>query len=78
MAVSDPIERVQNYLRHAGQWDDDQAAAWSVEIEAEIEAAFARAAEFPPPAPGEIYDHVFAQPTPTLDRQRRRHLGEGT
>ena len=45
------------------------------EISAEIEAAFANADAYPAAQPEAIYEHVFAEPTVTLRRQRAAHLG---
>ncbi|HEX9645886.1 MAG TPA: thiamine pyrophosphate-dependent enzyme [Alphaproteobacteria bacterium] len=72
----DPIERVQRYLAAKGKWDDARAAAWEDEIRAEIEAAFDHADGYPPPRPEQIYEHLYAEPTPTLIRQRRANLGQ--
>ena len=73
----DPIERVQKYLARAGRWDDGTQAAWEAEVGEEVEAAFARADAWPAPGPAAIYEHVFAEPTPALARQRAAHLGAG-
>jgi len=71
----DPIVRVEKYLAAQGQWSDKTAAAWDEEIQNEIEAAFAEADAHAPPDPAAIYEHVFAETTPTLARQRAAHLG---
>lgn len=73
----DPIERVQRYLAAKGKWDDKTAAKWEDEIRTEIEAAFDHADHYPPPEPAQIYEHLYAEPTPTLVRQRRAHFGQG-
>ena len=74
----DPITRVQDYLRQTcnGAWSDERASAWEADIAAEVVAIFERAAEHPAPDPAAIYEHVFAEPTPALTRQRRWHLGD--
>lgn len=74
-AKKDPIERVQKYLAANKLWDDDKTESWSKEVRAEVEAAFDEADAYPAPTPGAIYDHVFAEPTPTMVRQRGAHLG---
>ena len=72
----DPIDRMERYLAHNGHWDEETAVRWDTEIAAEVEAAFETAGTYPPPGPGDIYEHVFAEPTGTLSRQRRWHLGD--
>ena len=71
----DPIARVQKYLAARNQWDDETAAAWEAEIAAEIDGAFERAEAYPKPTADAIYDHVFAEPTPALERQRAALAG---
>lgn len=71
----DPIVRVEKYLAAQGKWSDKISAAWDEEIQNEIDTAFAEADAHAPPDPAAIYDHVFADPTPTLERQREAHLG---
>lgn len=66
----DPITRVQNFLAGRGQWNDEVASATEDSIAAEIDAAFQAAANAPPMTPDDIYDNVFAEPTPALKRQR--------
>ena len=76
-ATRDPIERVQSYLAGKGLWNDEKAAQWNDEIASEIQAAFDEAASVPPAGPESLYEHVFEEPTPSLQRQRRVHLQEG-
>ena len=66
----DPIERVQKFLAGRGQWDAELGAAMQSEVEAEIEAVFDTAFAHPPASEHAIYEHVFATPTPALERQR--------
>jgi pyruvate dehydrogenase E1 component alpha subunit len=71
----DPIDRVQKYLATKGLWNDDRADSWDAQIRAEIETAFNEADAYKPAGAAAIYDHIFAEPTPTLVRQRAAHLG---
>ncbi len=75
-AKRDPIERVQKYLAGKGLWSDDKAAQWDNEIATEIQAGFDEAASVPPAGPESLYEHVFEEPTVSLQRQRRAHLQE--
>ena len=72
----DPIDRVQKFLAAREKWSDEIAAAWAEELAAEVDAAFQAAAKHPPPTAADIYEHVYAEPTPTLARQRAENLGE--
>ena len=73
-AKRDPIRRVQRYLAGLDAWSEEMEARWKKEIEEEVDEAFARAARFPPPEAGDLYEHVFEKMTPALARQRRWHL----
>ncbi len=73
----DPIERVQKYLAARGKWSADTAAAWDEEITAEVDAAFEKAAQYPPPGAADIYKNIYAELNPVLERQRAAQLGEG-
>jgi pyruvate dehydrogenase E1 component alpha subunit len=73
----DPIERYRVHLLDAGTIDDafvrscdDEAEAWVANVRADLTALGE------PPA-GEMFDHAFADPPPTLLRQREELLGDG-
>jgi 2-oxoisovalerate dehydrogenase E1 component alpha subunit len=72
----DPIERCEALLRHLGQWDDrlrDEAQKRSTDLRSALREAVVDA----PDAPiGELFDHVFVDPPPTLDAQREALLTE--
>ena len=70
----DPILRVQRHLGTTGEWSEDTRMQWEQEIAAEVDEAFARAARFPPPHAGDLYEHVFVEMPPSLARQREWHL----
>jgi TPP-dependent pyruvate/acetoin dehydrogenase alpha subunit len=72
----DPIERVERYLAERGLWDERRERETREAVAAEIEAAIEEARRQPPPNPAQIFDNVFAEPTPRLLRQRREMLGE--
>lgn len=72
----DPIDRVWKYLAAADHPQGGAREAWEAEIGEEVERVFARADAHPAPGPAAIYEHVFAEPTQTLARQRAAHLGE--
>src|SRR6266542_45766 len=73
----DPIDRYRTHLLDAGTIDDafvrscdDEAEAWVANVRAELTALGE------PPA-GEMFDHAFANPPPTLLRQREELIGDG-
>jgi pyruvate dehydrogenase E1 component alpha subunit len=73
-AERDPIDRVKKYLADLGMWDEKREKEMTESIEAEIDEAIARAQKAPPPQPSQIFDHVFSELTPGLERQRRELL----
>lgn len=69
-AEKDPVTRLRAHLLAGGLLTEDADATLTREIEAEFETALAEADAYPDPTPAEILDHVFAEPTPQLLRQR--------
>lgn len=71
----DPLDRVRLHLIQERQWD----AGWQAELEqaaaAEIEDAIGQAEQLQPLTGGEVFEAMFASPTPQLEHQR--HLLEG-
>lgn len=74
--AKDPISRLRTHLLAEGLLTEAADADLTREIEAEFEAALEVADRFPEPTPAEIVDHVFAEPTPQLVRQRAQILAE--
>ena len=72
----DPVARLEAYLRDVGALDDEAVAA--VKAHADSRAAQLRAAMNAEPAldPLELFDHVYASPTPQLLEQRAQLAGE--
>lgn len=70
----DPIERVRTLLQSRSQLDDGMLESLESQIEEEIddawEAARERIAELEDAPSGVIFDHIFAEPTAPLERQR--------
>lgn len=56
----DPLERLRRQLRADGAFSDDQEAAVTEEMMAEIDAAFDFAKEAPLPTPNDAAAHVYA------------------
>jgi pyruvate dehydrogenase E1 component alpha subunit len=66
----DPIARLEHYLRGAGELDDDAVAADRAEAEAAAADLRTRMNAEPVLDHADLFDHVFAQPTPQLLEQR--------
>ena len=73
----DPIDRYRTHLLDTGTIDeafvgacDEEAEAWVADVRAELTALGE------PPA-AEMFEHAFADPPPTLLRQREELLGDG-
>ena len=66
----DPIARLQKYLGRRRKWSARLAAQWAEEIAAEVEDAFVRSEGHGAPRAEAVFEHVFAEPTPQLLRQR--------
>ena len=71
----DPIVRLRNYLEDAGALKPGAEERMREELEAELEAAL-RAAEATADArPGQIFDHVYADPPARVAAQRQELMG---
>ncbi len=70
-AERDPLLRVRRHLERAGAWD----AGWQTQIEeaaaAEVENAVVAAERLEPFSAAEVFEGMFAEPTPQLAEQRR-------
>ncbi|MFC4639023.1 pyruvate dehydrogenase (acetyl-transferring) E1 component subunit alpha [Deinococcus hohokamensis] len=75
-AEKDPVERMRRHLLNSGLLTDESEAQLLAEVAAEFEAALQEADGYPDPTPAEILDHVFAEPTPQLLKQRAELLAE--
>src|SRR5690606_36275843 len=66
----DPITRCEAFLRHAGAWDDTLAEE-AAEHAATLRRSLREAGYDAPDGPAtEVFEHVLAEPTPDLLRQR--------
>jgi pyruvate dehydrogenase E1 component alpha subunit len=72
----DPIDRCRAYLRRAGLWSDgidEQAHAAAAAMRTSLrESVF----DAPDPPVEEMFDHVYAEPTPVVVAQRAEMLAE--
>ncbi|GHF46206.1 pyruvate dehydrogenase E1 component alpha subunit [Deinococcus metalli] len=74
--AKDPVLRLRTHLLSAGVLTEADEQAMLADIAAEFETALAEADGYPEPTPAEILDHVFAEPTPQLRRQREQIAAE--
>ena len=72
----DPITRLETYLRTAGLLGDQAAARVSAEAEQFAQHVRDLMNGSVEVSPGELFDHVYAQPTAALERQRAALLAE--
>jgi pyruvate dehydrogenase E1 component alpha subunit len=66
----DPLSRLETYLRSSGVVDDARAAAIAEEAERFAESVRTRMNTDVSPAPADLFDTVYATPTPMLRQQR--------
>lgn len=71
---TDPVARVEAYLRAQGALDDDLLDQLHRRCAAEVDRALRVAQSTPPAGPEALFDHVYAEPFPRLDRQRAAWL----
>lgn len=66
----DPIERIENYLKLQGQWDEAAAAVLREECAVEVDAAMEQARAEAAPGSEALFDFVFAEPPSRMIAQR--------
>lgn len=69
-AGTDPIDRVEAYLRAKGAMDDESYAEVQSRCAAEVDRAMGVAQATPPPGPEALFDHVYAEPFARFTQQR--------
>jgi pyruvate dehydrogenase E1 component alpha subunit len=69
--AKDPIERFERFLRDGGLLDDAKAEEIAEAARAEVARAIEEAEKAGPPAPGTLFEDVYARPTALLERQRK-------
>ncbi|MHB1845955.1 MAG: thiamine pyrophosphate-dependent dehydrogenase E1 component subunit alpha [Deltaproteobacteria bacterium] len=72
----DPLVLAKRRLCEAGVWDEAKEAALRAEQAEGIARAVAEAEAFPPPAPGTLFDDLYAAPPWIVAEQREALLAE--
>lgn len=73
--VNDPIHRYSAHLTNLGLWDDSQHAAAEATANARFDQAW-ETAQATPLAPDAFFNHVYAEPTSRMERQRAEMLAD--
>jgi 2-oxoisovalerate dehydrogenase E1 component alpha subunit len=72
----DPIVRLEAFLRRRGLLDDEATAQLAAESERRAAGLREQMTEEAIADPAELFEHVYARPTPALERQRAALLTE--
>ena len=65
----DPLTRVQEYLRHRGQWSEEWEHELLETCTAEVEDAMNEAEATPQPPPQDMFRYMYAAMPPALQEQ---------
>jgi pyruvate dehydrogenase E1 component alpha subunit len=74
--TSDPVERFTEYLTDRDVIDESFVEECEDAADEELADAVETAEELPDPESDELFEHVYAEPTPELDRQRKSIAGD--
>jgi 2-oxoisovalerate dehydrogenase E1 component alpha subunit len=72
--TTDPILRLENYMKHEGFYNENWAKDIETQAQAEVDSAVEEMEQFPAANPADIFDHVFAQPTWGIQKQKEEYL----
>ena len=70
----DPIDRLTNYLRRQGLWDEAADRALRGDIAEQLDAAAEAALAAPASTPDDVFDFAYHTPPPRVEQQRRELL----
>lgn len=74
--LRDPILRLRRYLESSGLWDSARGEVLEEEARAWVDAQVEKFEAMPPQEPGELFAHMYAEPTPIIREQRAALLEE--
>lgn len=69
--TTDPLLRMERFMERNGMWDEAWREKIELEITEEIEKAVADMESYPAANPDDMFDHVFKEPTWTIEEQKR-------
>jgi 2-oxoisovalerate dehydrogenase E1 component alpha subunit len=72
--TTDPIMRLERFMRQEGFWDENWANDVQEGIHAEVEQAVAEMERYPSANPEDMFDYVFAEPTWTIAEQKQAYM----
>lgn len=72
----EPVLRLRTYLIAIGAWDKAREDALLKASNEQVQAAAQAYLDMPPPEPGQMFDHLYAQLPAALARQRAAALGD--
>lgn len=72
----DPIVRLREYMEHEGHWSKKDEETLQEEVKKEVLEAIARAEKVGPPEIEDLFDDVYADRIPLLERQREALIQE--
>ncbi|MFB6284142.1 MAG: pyruvate dehydrogenase (acetyl-transferring) E1 component subunit alpha [Halobacteria archaeon] len=67
----DPLPRFEKYLRRKGKLDDERISTIENQVEETVEHAVEKLEEIEAMEPESMFDHVYEERTPELERQRK-------
>ncbi len=73
----EPLARLRSYLTANGAWDKAKEDELLKECNDEVQAAAQAYLDTPPPAKGQMFDHLYATLPAALQKQRAHALGNG-
>jgi 2-oxoisovalerate dehydrogenase E1 component alpha subunit len=71
---ADPVTRLERFMKNQGMYDKEWAGKVLEEVTLEIDEAVVAMEAFPSANPSDIFDHVFLEPTWTLQEQKEKLL----
>ena len=74
----EPILRLRAYLTNSGSWNKEKEDALLRDCNDQVQAAAQAYLDRPPPAVGQMFDHVYAKLPSALQKQRAEALATAT
>ncbi|MDZ5472779.1 pyruvate dehydrogenase (acetyl-transferring) E1 component subunit alpha [Bacillus sp. 31A1R] len=71
---TDPIIRLERWMKNQGLFDEKWVSEIEQQASEEIEKAVSEMEQFPEANPADIFDYVFAEPTWTIEQQKKDYL----